>query len=106
MHLTGGTAPTAMGLLWGYPFLTAGLGLDLGTAAFVFTMLVVGNVTTGPVLGYLVTRYPVRRSNLALFVVSIILVVWAVVGCCGRARLRPSWSAPSSWRSGWARPGS
>ncbi|MBX3194286.1 MAG: MFS transporter [Microbacteriaceae bacterium] len=79
VHLTGGTAPTAMGLLWGYPFLTAGLGLDLGTAAFVFTMLVVGNVTTGPVLGYLVTRYPMRRSNLALFVVSIILVVWAVV---------------------------
>ena len=29
-HLVAGTVPTMLGILWGYPFLTAGLGYDAG----------------------------------------------------------------------------
>lgn len=76
VHWVGGTAPTVMGLMWGYPFLTAGLGLEVSQAAGIFSLLVVGNVAAGPVIGYLMARFPLRRSNLVLAVVAIIVVIW------------------------------
>jgi MFS family permease len=79
VHLVGGTAPTVMALMWGYPFLVAGLGLEVGAAAGIFSLLVVGNVIAGPVIGYLVARFPLRRSNVALTVASMILVLFALV---------------------------
>ena len=78
-HLVGGTVPTLMGIMWGYPFLTAGLGYDVPTAATVFSMLVVGSVVAGPIVGYLVARYPLRRSNLLLTVIVVIFTIWSVV---------------------------
>jgi sugar phosphate permease len=78
-HLVGGTVPTLISIMWGYPFLTAGLGYDVGTAATVFSMLVVGSVVAGPVIGFLVARYPLRRSNLLLTLVLIIFAIWSVV---------------------------
>jgi sugar phosphate permease len=65
--------------MWGYPFLTAGLGLDVPSAAGIFSLLVVGNVVAGPVIGYLVARFPLRRSNLVLAVVIVIVAVWVLV---------------------------
>jgi sugar phosphate permease len=79
VHLVGGTAPTAMALMWGYPFLIAGLGLDVPTAAGIFSLLVVGTVLAGPVIGYLVARFPFRRSNVALAVVSMIVGLFLLV---------------------------
>jgi sugar phosphate permease len=76
VHLVAGTAPTVMGLMWGYPFLVAGLGLEVGAAAGIFSLLVVGTVIAGPVIGYLVARFPLRRSNLVLSVVAMILGLW------------------------------
>ncbi|MDP9027564.1 MAG: MFS transporter [Actinomycetota bacterium] len=78
-HLVGGTVPTLMSIMWGYPFLTAGLGYDVPTAATVFSMLVVGNVVAGPIIGLLVARYPLRRSNLLLTVIVVIFSIWSVV---------------------------
>jgi MFS family permease len=78
-HLIGGTVPTLMSIMWGYPFLTAGLGYDVPTAATVFSMLVVGNVVAGPIVGLLVARYPLRRSNLLLTVIIAIFAIWSVV---------------------------
>jgi MFS family permease len=78
-HFVGGTAPTVMALMWGYPFLTAGLGLDISTAGWIFALLVAGNVVSGPIIGYLVARFPLRRSNLVLTVAAIIVVVWSMV---------------------------
>jgi MFS family permease len=79
VHLVGGTAPTVMALMWGYPFLVAGLGLEVGVAAGIFSLLVVGTLIAGPVLGYLVARFPLRRSNLVLTVVTLIVVLWVAV---------------------------
>jgi sugar phosphate permease len=79
VHLVGGTAPTVMGLMWGYPFLTAGLGYDVGQAAGIFSLLVVGQLLAGPVIGYLVARFPLRRSNMVLTVVTGIAGFWMLV---------------------------
>ena len=78
-HWVGGTVPTLISIMWGYPFLTAGLGYNVGTAATVFSMLVVGSVVTGPIIGFLVARYPLRRSNLVLTLVAVIFAIWSVV---------------------------
>lgn len=78
-HLVAGTAPNVMSIVWGYPFLTAGLGYNVPTAATVFSMLVVGNVVSGPLIGFLAARYPLRRSNVLLTVVIVIFATWAVV---------------------------
>jgi sugar phosphate permease len=78
-HLIGGTAPTVMALMWGYPFLTAGLGLSLSAAAGIFSLMVVGTVAAGPVIGYLMARFPLRRSNLVMAVVVGILAIWLTV---------------------------
>jgi MFS family permease len=79
VHLVGGTAPTVMALMWGYPFLTAGLGLAVPEAAGIFSLLVVGTVVAGPIIGYLMARFPLRRSNLVLVVVTVIVVLWLAV---------------------------
>lgn len=73
VHLVGGTGTSAMALMWGYPFLTAGLGLDVGVAAGIFSLIVVGQLVAGPVVGALVARYPLRRSNVVLAVVAAIV---------------------------------
>jgi MFS family permease len=78
-HLVGGTVPTLMSIMWGYPFLTAGLGYDVPTAAAIFSMLVLGSVLAGPVVGILVARFPLRRSNVVLTLVTVIFVLFAAV---------------------------
>lgn len=78
-HLVGGTVPTLMSIMWGYPFLTAGLGYSVATAATVFSCLVLGSVLAGPVVGILVARFPLRRSNLVLSLVTVIFVLFAAV---------------------------
>jgi sugar phosphate permease len=65
-----------MALMWGYPFLTAGLGLEVSAAAGIFSLLVVGTLVAGPIIGFLVARFPLRRSNLVLLVVTVIVVLW------------------------------
>lgn len=78
-HLVGGTVPTLMSIMWGYPFLTAGLGYDVPTAATIFSLQVLGSVLAGPVVGVLVARFPLRRSNVVLTLVTVIFVLFAVV---------------------------
>ncbi|QNO36448.1 MFS transporter [Protaetiibacter sp. SSC-01] len=78
-HLLGGSLPTMLGILWGYPFLTAGLGYDAGTASGVFSLMVVGTLVSGPVIGLLVARHPLRRSDVVLALTWAVFLVWAVV---------------------------
>jgi MFS family permease len=78
-HLLAGTVPTMLGILWGYPFLTAGLGYDPATASGVFALMVVGTLVSGPIVGLLIARHPLRRSDLVLGITWTAHVVWAVV---------------------------
>ncbi len=78
-HLLGGTLPSMLGILWGYPFLTAGLGYDAATASGVFSLMVVGTLVSGPAIGLLVARHPLRRSDLVLALTWSVFLIWAVV---------------------------
>lgn len=78
-HLVAGSTPTLIGIMWGYPFLTGGLGYSTGVASAVFTMIVVGSLTTGPVVGYVIARHPVRRSDVVLLMTWVMFALMAVV---------------------------
>ena len=70
-HLLLATPTNALAILWGYPFLTVALGLPIGTAAVVMAMLVVASLVGGPLIGWIVARFPLRRSNV-VFGVAVV----------------------------------
>ena len=70
---------TVFALLWGYPFLVLGQGLRPGVAASLLTLLVVVGMAVGPLLGRLVSAWPLRRSALVLAVVLSTAATWTLV---------------------------
>jgi MFS family permease len=78
-HMLAGTAPNVIAILWGYPFLSAALGYPPAMAGGIFILLVVGNLVAAPLIGLLVARYPLRRSNVVLTVVLVTYLIWAAV---------------------------
>ena len=66
-------------LLWGYPFMTLGLGYSPTMAGWMMTLMVLAATVIGPVLGSLTARYPMRRSNLIFGVLIWTILVWTVV---------------------------
>jgi sugar phosphate permease len=70
---------TVFTLLWGFPFMVEGLGYSHELAAGLLALLVVAGMIAGPILGLLSALFPLRRSNLVLGAVSVILGTWAVV---------------------------
>jgi nitrate/nitrite transporter NarK len=79
MHFTSQFSATTLSLLWGYPFLVQGEGLSEATAGLLLTLIVVAIMYAGPVLGYLVGRYPWHRSTMVLTIVWSIVAVWTLV---------------------------
>ena len=87
-HLSTQFSATVFGLLWGFPFLTVGQGLEPGTAAALLTLLVVSGMVFGPVIGQLCGRWPLRRSVLVFGILAATATVWtAVLAWPGRAPL-------------------
>lgn len=78
-HLVTQFSGTVFALLWGYPFLTVGQGLPAGTAAGLLTLLVLVGMAFGPLLGQLVGRWPLRRSNLVFGILTVTAAIWTVV---------------------------
>lgn len=66
-------------LLWGYPFMTLGLGYSATQAGWLLTVMVLAATVIGPVLGALTGRYPLRRSNLIFGVLIATIAVWTLV---------------------------
>ena len=66
-------------LLWGYPFMTVGLGYSPALAGALLTMMVLAASVIGPVLGQLTAHYPMRRSNLVFGVLIATVASWTVV---------------------------
>ena len=66
-------------LLWGYPFMTAGMGYDPGLAGGLLTLMVLAATVIGPLLGSLTAHFPMRRSNLVFGVLMATIAVWTVV---------------------------
>ena len=78
-HATTQFSATVFGLLWGFPFLTAGEGLSPATAAGLLTLLVVVGMAFGPLVGQLCGRWPLRRSVLVFAITGATAVAWALV---------------------------
>ncbi|MEU8119711.1 MFS transporter [Spirillospora sp. NPDC049024] len=66
-------------LMWGYPYLVSGQGMRPATASTLLTLFVLVNVVSGPFIGRLVARYPLRRSWLVLGIVALNATAWAAV---------------------------
>lgn len=77
-HYVTQSSGTAFALLWGTPALI-GLGYSRGEAAAMLTLLVVSGVLSGPVLGILTARHPMRRSNLVLGIVVALAIAWSAL---------------------------
>jgi nitrate/nitrite transporter NarK len=66
-------------LLWGYPFMTVGMGYSPALAGGLLTAMVLAATVVGPVLGQLTAAYPLRRSNLVFGVLVATVLVWTLV---------------------------
>ena len=78
-HFVTQSSGTVFSLLWGFPLLTAGLGYSPAAASGLLTLIVAAGVVSGPILGILTARYPMRRSNLVIGIVSMIGITWNTV---------------------------
>lgn len=66
-------------LLWGFPFLTVAQGLSPGRAGALVALNVAAVVVSGPVIGLLTGRHPLRRSWMVLATAGAVLGVWVAV---------------------------
>jgi len=66
-------------LMWGFPFLTVGVGLDGGLATLLLSLVTVTGLIIGPMLGILSARFPLRRSDIILGIVAAMAVAWIAV---------------------------
>lgn len=78
-HFTTAFSSMVFALMWGYPFLVAGQGLSPATASALMTGFVICGMVSGPVLGRVIARHPLRRSWLVLGLVSATVAIWAAV---------------------------
>jgi len=79
-HFTTPFSGTAFVMLWGFPFLTVGEGLSTSLASLVITVFVVFGMLSGPIIGALSSRHPMRRSHmLVLPTIAIQVVAWLAV---------------------------
>jgi MFS family permease len=78
-HFTTQFPGTVFALLWGFPFLVSGEGLDPATASALFILLVLVGAAAAPFVGVLVERHPLRRSWLVLTIVALNAGAWTAV---------------------------
>jgi MFS family permease len=78
-HAIGQFPVTVFLLLWGFPFLTSAQGLSPTQAGGLMSVSVVAALLTGPVIGVLTGRHPLRRSWMVLTIAVATAVVWAAV---------------------------
>ncbi|HEY0247769.1 MAG TPA: MFS transporter [Gryllotalpicola sp.] len=70
---------TVFTLMWGIPYLVYGLGYPRSEASALLIVTVASGVVSGPCLGVLTGRFPLRRSNIVLGIVALMAAVWAVL---------------------------
>lgn len=78
-HFVTQSPVTMLVLLWGFPFLSIALGYGSGLAALLLTIVVGVGVVSGPILGLLSARHPLRRSNIVIGIVVAMAAAWAVL---------------------------
>ncbi len=78
-HFVTQSSGTVFSLLWGFPFLSVALGYGPANASLLLTLMVLTAVVSGPVLGLLTARYPLRRSSIVLTIVAAMAIAWGIV---------------------------
>lgn len=66
-------------MLWGYPFLTGGAGLDRSAAASLISVSVMTSIVVGLLLGPISARFHARRVEIAVGVILAIIATWSLV---------------------------
>ncbi|MEO7422507.1 MAG: MFS transporter, partial [Ornithinibacter sp.] len=79
VHFSSQFGATVFTMLWGYPFLVSGEGLEPGVAANLLIGMTVTAMAAGPAVATFTSRVPFRRSQLVIGIVVAIMIVWAVV---------------------------
>ncbi|GAA4617952.1 MFS transporter [Saccharopolyspora hordei] len=72
-------ASGALTLLWGFPYLVHGLGVPAPTASVLLSLLIIGQVVGGPVVGALIGRRPEWRMWLVVGYLGVNAVSWGVL---------------------------
>ena len=70
---------TVFVLLWGFPFLVSAQGLSPGQASGLLTLNVAAVMASGPLIGVLTGRHPLRRSWMVLAIALATAAAWAAV---------------------------
>ncbi|WP_433798608.1 MFS transporter [Actinomycetospora sp. CA-084318] len=78
-HFASPFSANVFGLLWGFPFLTAGEGVPVGPARVMTSGVVLVTILFGPLFGLLSGRFPHRRVALIAGSVLAQAVAWSVV---------------------------
>jgi sugar phosphate permease len=78
-HFVTQSSLTMFALLWGFPFLSVGLGYGPSGAAGLLTLTVASVLVTGPLIGVFCARFPFRRSNVVLGIVLAMAIVWTAL---------------------------
>ena len=79
VHFSTMFAPAMLGLLWGYPYLVQAQGLGTATAGLMLSLLVVGAIVAGPVVGTVISSHPEWRTPMVVGYLVVALGVWAVL---------------------------
>lgn len=79
VHFTSQFGATVFAMLWGYPFLVSGEGLEPRVASNLLVVMTFTAMAAGPLVAAFTARVPYRRSHLVLGIVTAIVTVWAVV---------------------------
>lgn len=79
VHFTTMAGPTVFGVLWGYPYLTQGLGYPPATASSLLLLLVIGGVVSNLTITQIVGRKPEVRTPIALTVSLLCAAGWTVL---------------------------
>ncbi|MDJ1370161.1 MFS transporter [Gulosibacter molinativorax] len=77
-HFTTQFAATIFALLWGYPLMVEGLGYSPTLASSLLLVPVIAGMVTGPIMGVVTGRYPMRRSDIVITVSVLIAIAWII----------------------------
>ncbi len=70
---------TVFALMWGVPYLTAAQGVSTEVAGALLSISVVTAIVAGVLIGFVTTRYPMRRSRMVLIIVASNALIWTIV---------------------------
>lgn len=79
VHFSTAFVHQTLAFLWGYPYLVNGLGISPATASLLLSVLIIGQIIGGPLVGTLIGRRPACRMPVVLGYLTCNALAWAVL---------------------------